>query len=82
MLLHELDRKLRSNAMQSSCVFSSVSDSLKYVLGERESSLIGLETSRLRSPFSHIHHLQVVVTGSLHLVGAAMKVLGPSVVEI
>ncbi|CAB3991231.1 folylpolyglutamate synthase, mitochondrial-like isoform X2 [Paramuricea clavata] len=81
--LRDLDRRLRANAMQSSCVFSSVSDALHCVLAEREPSLtFSPEHSRLPRVLSHVNHVQVVVTGSLHLVGAAMKVLGPSIVEV
>ncbi len=78
--LRDLDRRLRTNAIQRSCVFSSVSDALHSVLAEREPSLTGRE--RLPRVLSHANHLQVVVTGSLHLVGAAMKVLGPSIVQV
>ncbi|XP_028408389.1 folylpolyglutamate synthase, mitochondrial-like [Dendronephthya gigantea] len=81
--LHDLDKKLRANAMQNSCVFSSVLEALHCVLAERE-PLLDANPEHSRSPrvLSHANHIQVVVTGSLHLVGAAMKVLGPSIVQV
>ena len=80
--LRDLDKRLRANTMKSSCVFSSVSEALYCVLAEREPLLTGPEHSHVPSILSHANHVQVVVTGSLHLVGAAIKVLGPSIVDV
>ena len=80
--LSDLDRRLRANSIHNSCVFSSVSDALYCVLAEREPLLTGAEHQRLPRVLPHSDHVQVVVTGSLHLVGAAMKVLGPNIVNI
>ena len=80
--LRDLDKRLRANTMQSSCVFSSVSEALYCVLAEREPLLTGPEHSHVPRILSHANHVQVVVTGSLHLVGAAIKVLGPSIVDV
>ena len=67
-------------AVPTSSVVTSVSEALNFVLGERELSLrINADSSRI-SP--RADHVQVLITGSLHLVGAAMKVLGPNLVKI
>ena len=80
--LSDLDRRMRANSIHSSCVFSSVSDALYCVLAEREPLLTGLEHQRLPCVLPHSDHVQVVITGSLHLVGAAMKVLGRDIVNV
>ena len=80
--LRDLDKRLRANRIHSSCVLSSVSEALHCVLAGREPLLAAPGHQRLPSVFSHANHLQVVVTGSLHLVGAAMKVLGGDIVEV
>ncbi|XP_046845545.1 folylpolyglutamate synthase, mitochondrial-like [Xenia sp. Carnegie-2017] len=78
--LNDLDKRFRTMAVPTSSVVTSVSEALNFVLGERELSLrINADSSRI-SP--RADHVQVVITGSLHLVGAAMKVLGPNLVKI
>ena len=74
--------KLSPNVVQSSCTFSSVTDALHWVIAYREPSLFTRHPEQTPLPrvISHADHVQIVVTGSLQLVGAAMKILGQEII--
>lgn len=74
--------KIRQNLTQSSCVFPSVTDALYWVIANRESSIRTRHPNHppLARVIASADHLQVMLTGSLHLVGAAMKVLGSDII--
>lgn len=74
--------KMEPNVSQSSCVFPSVTDALHWVLADREATIHARHPNHPSLPrvISRANHVQVVVTGSLHLVGAAMKVLGADII--
>eukprot|EP00794_Sanderia_malayensis_P016247 gene16248-17889_t len=69
---------------ECSAVFSNISDALKWIAAGKDSLI---DKPRLGGPkvpsrLALSEHIQVVVTGSLHLVGGVMRFLGPEIVDV
>lgn len=65
-----------------STIFPCVSQAIRWLLGGRDPHIVPLSPGGLPLPdfISQATRLQVLIGGSLHLVGTAMKVLGPEIV--
>ncbi|KAM7447198.1 hypothetical protein ABFA07_004627 [Porites harrisoni] len=65
-----------------STIFPCVSQSIRWLLSGRDPHIAPLSPGGFALPdfISKATRLQVLITGSIHLVGTAMKVLGPEIV--
>ena len=65
-----------------STIFPCVSQAIRWVLSGRDPHIPPLSPGGFALPdfISKATRLQVLITGSIHLVGTAMKVLGPEIV--
>jgi len=65
-----------------STIFPCVSQAVRWLLGGRDPLVPPFSTDDLPLPdfISQASRLQILIGGSLHLVGTAMKVLGPEIV--
>ena len=65
-----------------SAIFPCVSQAIRWLIGGRDPLIPSSSTEDLPLPevISRALRLQVLICGSLHLVGTVMKVLGPEVV--
>ena len=66
---------------QNSRVFGCVTDAVHWVVNDRDASITSRKAT-LPDVISRADHVQILVTGSLYLVGMVMKVLGPEIVEM
>ena len=65
-----------------STIFPCVSQAIRWLLSGRDPHIAPLSPGGFALPdfISKATRLQVLITGSIHLVGTAMKVLGPEIV--
>ncbi len=70
-------------ACESSAVFPNIADAIKWISAgkdpEIEKPCFG--GPEIPSRLAMAEHVQVIVTGSLHLVGGVMRFLGPEIAQ-
>ena len=65
-------------------VFSSISDTIRWLSCGKDPSIEKPKEGgpEIPSKLALAEHVQILVTGSLHLVGGVMKFLGPEIVDL
>lgn len=62
-----------STAEPNTRVFSCVLDAFNWIVGDQNAS--NIEDRSFRDSISRVDHVQIFVTGSLHLVGIVLKLI-------
>ncbi len=69
---------------ECSAVFPNISEAFRWIAAGKDTAIEKPNTNGpiVPSRLALAEHVQVVVTGSLHLVGGVMRFLGPEIVEV